>query len=399
MRIVNELDFMGENSKNAIEMLNTFKKYQKLIQYIIMQKENGRVFHDEDVIQFEGKQYKISEIALFINGLASTYNKLYVRGFGLPTIIKQGEQYYLGSFEEDYSNLGYTYQDLYNSGKHSFEEISLRDGKQRVLICENGLICNDTEFNVTRYFSLRDLDDIQRRGYFHTDITTSARRVLNIHYKEDIAEHIDGFRDNLLAENLRIATAGQNSLNKYCKGFTSRCRKGGKQDSFKVTFVYKGRMFEGRKCNNEVAAACERYKLENESVTDEDRMFLYNVKNNHLNLRDELEQYIRGEITALGLQKKTLELVACNPFLIFRYNLAEECRKFCINIETFQMNENGYMTNQYGVSFSQLAGYYTKGLLTREEILNQGNIKNIEELTYYKELQKSNESKEIESEE
>lgn len=399
MQMVNEIEFLGEKAKSAVEMLQSMREYQELIQYIITENDKGRQFHKEDIIEFNGRKYKFSTIASYINSFASMYNKLYVRGFGLPKIAKQGEQYYLGSFDEDYIDLGYSYNDLYNSGKHDFEEISLKDGKQTVLVCENGLICHDMEFNITRYFSLRDLDDIVRRGYFHTDIAVCARKTLNLHFREDIAEHIDGFRDNMLAENLRIATVGQNALNKYGKGYVSRSRKEYKHDSFKVIFIYRGKLFEGRKCDNEIAAACERYKLENEVVSDEDRAFLYNVKNNHLNLRSEVEQYIKGEITLLGLQKKTLELVACNPFLVFRYNLAEECRKFCINIEPFKMSEDGYIINQYGVSFSQLADYYAKGLLTREEILNQGNIKSIECLTHFKDMQEQEILNDIENEE
>ena len=139
MRIVNELEFMGENSKSAINMINSFRKYQELIQYIVSEKEQGRVFHENDTIIYEGKMYTVSKVASLINNFANTYNNMYVRGLGLPMIVKQGKQYYLGSFEEDYLNLGYTYRDLYYSGSLELEEISLRDGKQTVWIAENGL--------------------------------------------------------------------------------------------------------------------------------------------------------------------------------------------------------------------------------------------------------------------
>ena len=63
--------------------------------------------------------------------------------------------------------------------------------------------------------------------------------------------------------------------------------------------------------------------------------------------------------------------VARNPFLVLRYNLVDLCRKYCIYISPFQLNNEGFMINLSGMRYSVLAEKYIDGVLTMEQIATQ----------------------------
>lgn len=98
---------------------------------------------------------------------------------------------------------------------------------------------------------------------------------------------------------------------------------------------------------------------------------MFNPINFHRNHRYLLEKYVRDEITELGLQRDILADLAFNPFLILRYNLVDLCRKYCIYISPFKLDSEGYMINLSGTRYSDLAGKYIDGVLTKEQIATQ----------------------------
>ena len=191
-----------------------------------------------------------------------------------------------------------------------------------------------------------------------------------------------------------MASTRQKLLNKYCRGYSSHLNEDHKHDVFTVAMCYKGSLYKGKICETEIEAACERFRLETESVHEDDWKYLFNIKNNHLNQGWEFEKFIRGEITQLGLLRKTLEMVARNPYLVIRFNLSDLCRSMCINIQSFMVDERGYIVNHYGVSYSALADFYASGLLSGEEIFNQYAVKSLEDLINYKVYVEQNDSDE-----
>ncbi len=140
---------------------------------------------------------------------------------------------------------------------------------------------------------------------------------------------------------------------------------------FKFVFGYGKRHYNNRRyCDNEVEAVYEAYKIE-QSVIGSDSQYLFKPIYFHRNQKYLLGQYIKGEITGLGLIRETLSDVAKNPLLILRYNLIDACRKYCVKVSSFSLDEEGYIVNLNGTRYSDLAKKYVDGELSREEIENQ----------------------------
>ena len=359
------IDFSTLIFRKDLEEYNHFREWRgksselrkKFIHPEVVVKDGVRYMN------YKGKLLKECEVAkAFEKSFKITKSRL-ERGYDIKKITKEDGFYYLGCFKEDEENCEFAYNDFYNGVSSELDKRIVMSEENTIIdMYENGSIVQDLQTNSTYYYSNEDIEFFQILREFPFDWETAAMRNEGIlKRKKYMYDIIDGLEENRMSDNFRIVVYNQKILNQFKLGYTvsGKKRDTGRCD-FRVCIWYFGNVYgkrhytDGRHCDNEVEAVCEAYKIE-QSATGSDNQYLFNPIYFHRNQKHLLEQYIKGEITELGLIRQTLAYTAKNPVLILRYNLVDACRKYCVKISPFSLDEEGYMVNFNGTRYSDLA--------------------------------------------
>ena len=330
------------------------------------------VIDEVSYIYYDGELIPEKKVLDAFNRFFGLYQKYLERGYNIDKIGSNAGIYSLGSFQDDYENCDFISSDfssyVCNPPK---EQFSMSDGMTVIQVYDNGSIVRDVKNATTYYYSNEDVEFFRRFKEFPLELEIAAQINLGLLKRREKYDIVDGLECNRLSNNLIKVRSYQSVLNQYSKGYSVRKQKlpTGRCE-FIPEFWYKGRCFIGRHCDNEPEAVCETYELEHR-VSGVDSKYLFNPTNFHRNHRNQLEKFIRGEITELGLMRDVLTDVAKNPFLILRYNLVDICRKYCIYVSPFQLDDEGYMINFNGTRYADLADKYVSGGLTNEQIATQ----------------------------
>lgn len=323
-------------------------------------------------IFYDGELIPEKKVLDAFNRFFGLYQKYLERGYNIDKIGSNAGTYSLGSFQDDYENCDFISSDFSSYACNPpKEQFSMSDGTIVIETYENGSIVRDLQNDTEYFYSNKDVEFLRRFREFPLELDIVASINEGILHRREKYDIVDGLESNRLSSNLVKVCDYQSKLNRYSVGYSILKQKlpSGRCE-FIPEFWYKGRCYIGRHCDNEPEAICEAYKLEN-SVASSDRKYLFNPINFHRNHKHLLEKYVRGEITELGLLRDILTDVAKNPFLILRYNLVDLCRKYCIYISPFQLDNEGFMINFNGTRYVDLADKYMSGVLSEQEIATQ----------------------------
>lgn len=299
------------------------------------------------------------------------YEKYLSRGYEIQRVESNNGVFSLGSFSDDYENCELNCND-FNLYKHNSpkERFLLFDDSISVEVYDRGCILTDMKTNIRYLYALKDIDFLKRFKEFPFEMEIVAKINCGLLEKKEKYEVLDGLSINRLPGNLVKISDNQRRLLQYSRGYMIH----GHLDSGRCKFLpkiwYKGRCYFGRPCDNEPEAICEAYMLEH-GIAGDDEQYLFNPIFSHRLHQDSLEKYVRGEITELGLQRDILDGLVHNPFLILRYNLIDLCRKFCIYIYPFELDAEGFMINENGTRYSELAERAMNGALSKKEMYLQ----------------------------
>ena len=345
------LEFLSKvQTTDILSILEDMKKCRRY------SKGDGKLFYNYKGTEYEDKAFEIA-----IRKMNEILKSIYKDEIeSLPKIFEKGGVYHLckvrSKFEAD---------EVVNLSVAESTIHYLEDGKT-IEECVNGLICKGFVPNKTVYHNSDKLDSILHGSwyqFYNNEGKVSRRDYFTIPK--------DGLLENMLEENILLGRKQEVKHNNYSNEILQLGNvKGGR-----YTFVVGNRTYD-----NEPEAAFSCYNQNKKTLVGIEEEYIFNPLLNHINQRDALESYIRGELTKGDLLLETLEDVANNPFLILKYNLMQLCEDNKMSVAGFQINDNGLMVNKYGVSYSVLADYYYKGKLTRDEIRNQENISSLETL-------------------
>lgn len=330
-----------------------------------------QVINGVSMVEFQGQLIPEEKIFSCFNKFFGIYDSYLERGYDIRRICESNGLYSLGAFSDDYKNCQYNCSDFTRIGcNQPKSKFSMGNGTTVIEMYNTSSIVRDLKTDATYYYSNKDVDFLRRFKEFHLDLETVA--ILNYGQvkKSEKYEILDGLESNRLVSNISKVANYQYQMNKFFLGYASRPANGKERYTFVPRCWYRGHCYIGRQCDNEPEAICEAYKLELSTVGS-DREYLFNPINYHRNQRYLVERFVRDEISELGLMRDTLSEVACNPFLILRFGLVELCRKFCIYVPPFKLDEQGFMINLKGNRYSDLAVKYIDGVLTREQIATQ----------------------------
>lgn len=362
--------------------LNQLKEYEIELIELYREYQNGVRFKNSRgvlCVQFEGRYIPVEKVEMAFQEIEKRFNEYLKRGYDIEK-IESGKDgiYHLGYFEEDASNYNYKPDD-FGSGisRKPTEILPLAENTQIIEVYERGLIARDLPSNSSYYFSPEVLGYFLYINKFDIDILNTYARHGKGRPKRGMSVILaDGLSVNYMCNNFMEVPTKWKKRNEFGKGYI---RLRGNNGRYNFTpLIYEGS--SKASCDNEVEVCCEAYVFEQEKA-GKDRAYFFNPACSHVNQRHLIEEYIRGEITELGILRDTLTDVAHNPFLVLRYNLIELCRQFCIHIEPFILSHHGVIVNKYGVEYSALASLYCEGKLTREEIHTQYNIRDIKDLS------------------
>lgn len=256
--------------------------------------------------------------------------------------------------------------DIYTNQEPVRSERIKLGGNKEIEICQNGLICSNFVDLKRTYHSKNRLDELMNGSPCETfDMAVSG----SWYYKFTLPK--DGVHENMLDENYLSGTKRQ-----LCYNMHNFETLNFKYDNSKCN-SYIG---VPRKWDGEAGALFSTYLERLKEVDNKNKKYLYNPALNHINHREELERYIRGEITEEGLYVSVLMDVAQNPVLIILYGLISDCKRYGISVAEFQFDDEGFMVNKYGVRHRQLADYYCRGWLTKECFKSQKEIRSFEEI-------------------
>ena len=266
-------------------------------------------------------------------------------------------------------NFPYLFQK--NSGPPTNRMGLITDTKQMFhFATKNGIIAESKDNGRIMYFDLDDAAELVSEEQFELPSG-------DIFFKNGLTN--DYRRGNILylkSYQCRLAT--------YRRGY--KCQENAdKRALFKPCFAYLNHMEWGIICDNEVDAACEALRLERTYISPEDKKILYHPEQDMRNCVSDYEKYLMGEYTSLGLLRAVLQNIAYNPFLMIRYGLCELSKELGVLITPFRLDKQGFIVNDYGVRYSELAEYYIRGQLCRKELVNQKYIKSITDLSAYSE--------------
>ena len=356
-----------KDKRGIVEFADWSKKASSLMQaflYAQRQEVNGETcFFCDDTWFPEKKVHNAFDIFF------SIYRENLDRGYDIGRLSYTKDDYSLGSFSDDYENCELNCSDFsLDDQNQPKEKFSLFDNSILVEVYENGCILLDVKSETKYFYSLKDINFFKSFKEFPLEMEIVAKINTGKLEKKQKYKVLDGISTNRLPGNLLRVNDNQDRLLKYSSGYvtlkkhydTGRC-------IFIPEFWYKGRCYQGRECDNEPEAICESYLLEH-LYSKEDEQYLFNPIFYRRYNQDALERYVKGEITELGLQREILKGLAHNPFLILRYNLMSLCRKFCIYIYPFRLDEEGFMINGSGTRYSELAEKVFSGVLSSDEI-------------------------------
>ena len=328
-------------------------------------------------IEYEGELIPEQKILDAFNRFFSFYQKYLSRGYDIGQIDSTDGIYSVGSFQDDYENCDFISTDFSSYATNQpKEQFSMSNGMTVIEVYDNGSIIKDLKSNSIYFYSNEDVNFLRTFKEFPLEPEIVAQINLGLLKSKEKYEFIDGLDSNRLSTNIIKVKNQQSILNQYTRGYSIRKEKlVTERCEFVPIFWYRGKCYTGRHCDNEPEAICETYDLERK-ISGIDSRYLFNPINFHRNHKNLVEKYVKGEITELGLVRDVLADVAKNPFLILRYNLVDLCRKYCIYINPFKLDADGFMINLSGVKYSALAEQYINGALNTEEIATQSILSN-----------------------
>lgn len=362
--------------KDYSGVLDYFEWCEKTRELMYAYMYSDRVIQDDiSYIYFRGNLISESKVLEAFQRFFGIYQEKLSRGYYIERISCNNGLYSLGSFKEDYENCEFISTDFRSYAKN--EPISsyfTSNGTILIETYDNGSIVTDIKNNTKYYYSNDNVEFLRTFREFPLEIELVASINNGLLGKKEKFDIVDGLDSNRLSSNIRKVSHSQGILNKFSVGYSVRKEllKTGRRE-FVPEFWYRGKCISGRHCDNEPEAICETYKISQCSV-GYDKQFLFNPINSHTNHEYLVESYVKGEITELGLIRDVLSDIAKNPFLVLRYNLIELCRKYCIYINPFKLDNEGYMINFNGTRYSELAKKYCDGVLSRNQISTQAYL-------------------------
>ena len=277
------------------------------------------------------------------------YSYRYDRGYQLERVVKSDNKFYLGCFPEDLQYSTIVESDLYEEQEEPYS-VKVIDERFRIESYGNGSIVHDLLNDIKYFYDNKDIDFLLSLKRLKLNISTVASINRGMLKKNEEYFILDGCKTNRMSDNLGRGRTCDKNNTKYQMGYSIQ-----PSDSIRLDFIptikINNTLYKGRVTDNEAEAVMEANLVE--------QRYKSNYSFNPITYREGyeylIEAYIKGSLTPEGVMHSILTDVASNPFLVLRYNLVALCRKYCIEIAPFRLDKYGYMVDDFGTRFSDLA--------------------------------------------
>lgn len=279
------------------------------------------------------------------------YSYKYDRGYPLERVVKSNNKFYLGFFPKDLQYSTVIDSDLYGEEEEPFR-IQVIEERFRIESYSNGSIVYDLLNDIKYFYDNKDIDFLLNLKRLVLNISTVASINRGVLKKNEEYFLLDGCKTNRMSDNLCKGRTCDKDSTKYQMGYITQPSNSG-CDRLKFIPAVKigSRYYQGRVTDNEPEAVMEASLVEKRYASSS----VFNPVTHREGYEDLIESYIKGRLTPAGVMTSILTDVASNPFLVLRYNLVDLCRKYCIEIAPFRLDKYGYMVNDFGTRYSDLA--------------------------------------------